>query len=313
MGELITVNDIKDMASALGPLFQKSPRDMFALMLIAQAEGKHPAQAAQEYDIIDGKPALKSQAMLARFQASGGKVHWIERTDERVKLRLTHPIGGEIEITWDKARAEKAGLWNKRGKSGGPTPWVTFPQQMLANRAISEGVRALYPVCLSGLYTVEEVRDFDPINVTPEQSSHTVFAMAEDAPVPSASDTTPADDGFDAVAQVTFSVISEHAKAKGDPKGWTDQERNVLGIADTFKLAKANRDADLMRVLKDKVKAYASLRDTEKATEALALIGGCENTMDALADVMAKLSVDPATEAGQAPTEGEAQPEMDIC
>ena len=46
---------------------------MLALMLISHAEGMHPAIAARDYHIIQGKPSLKADAMLARYQASGAK------------------------------------------------------------------------------------------------------------------------------------------------------------------------------------------------------------------------------------------------
>ena len=54
----------------------KNTEEAVALMLMAQAEGNHPAKAAQEYHVIQGRPALKADAMLARFQAAGGVVEW---------------------------------------------------------------------------------------------------------------------------------------------------------------------------------------------------------------------------------------------
>lgn len=44
----------------------KTKEQAFALMLLADAEGLHPAAAARDYHIIDGKPSLKADAMLAR-------------------------------------------------------------------------------------------------------------------------------------------------------------------------------------------------------------------------------------------------------
>jgi len=151
---LVPTTEIKEMAKVMGPLFKKRPEDMFALMLIAQAEGKHPAIAAQEYDIIEGKPAINSRSAQARFQLAGGSIKWLYRSEQRVVCELSHPQGGILEVTWDMERAKKAGL---SGKSN----WVKYPIQMLSARCVAEGVRALYPACLSGMYTVEEVQDFD--------------------------------------------------------------------------------------------------------------------------------------------------------
>jgi hypothetical protein len=175
--------DVKEMAKSLGPLFGKEPRDMFALMLIAQAEGKHPATAAQEYDVIQGKPAINSKAALARFQSSGGSINWITRTDAEASAKFSHPQGGELVITWTMERAKKAQLTGKQN-------WQKYPAQMLSARVIAEGVRAVFPACLSGLYTVDEVRDFDTRNVTPEASKPDPVEMVEKI------FSKPADEGF---------------------------------------------------------------------------------------------------------------------
>ena len=56
-----SVSDIERMAIGIaesGLFGAKTPEHAFALMLVAQAEGRHPATIAQEYDIIQGRPAL---------------------------------------------------------------------------------------------------------------------------------------------------------------------------------------------------------------------------------------------------------------
>ena len=145
------------MASAItrsGLFGIKSQEQAIALMLIAQAEGKHPASVAAEYDIIQNRPALKSHAALARFQQAGGKIQWTSRTDDKASAKFSHPAGGEVEITWTMDRAKAAGLTGKQN-------WKTYPAQMLSCRVVAEGVRAVFPACLNGTYLVEEVQDFD--------------------------------------------------------------------------------------------------------------------------------------------------------
>src|SRR5208282_978637 len=56
----------------------KDPESALSLMLLAQAEGRHPALIMRDYDVIEGRLAKKSEAMLRDFQASGGRVEWIE-------------------------------------------------------------------------------------------------------------------------------------------------------------------------------------------------------------------------------------------
>lgn len=166
MNELISVADIDRMATAVaksGLFGVKTPEQAMALMLIAQAEGMHPAIAARDYHVINGRPALKADAMLARFQAAGGKVQWDAYTDEAVSATLSHPSGGSVKIEWTYKMAERAGLTKN------PT-WRQYPRQMLRARVISEGIRTVYPGVAVGTYTPEEVQDFAPEarNVTPE-------------------------------------------------------------------------------------------------------------------------------------------------
>lgn len=155
--ELIPYKDIEQMARAIvaSNFFGvKTPEQAIALMLIAQAEGMHPAVAARDYNVIQGRPALKADAMLARFQSAGGSVKWECLTDEKVSATFTHPQGGSVAIDWDMTRAKAAGLASKDN-------YHKWPRQMLRARVISEGIRTVYPGVLSNMYTPEEVVDFD--------------------------------------------------------------------------------------------------------------------------------------------------------
>lgn len=151
------INDIYQMAQAVTKsnfFGYKNPEEAMTLMLLANANGLHPVKAAERYHIIQGRPAMKADAMLAVFQESGGKIQWRKRTPEECVLWLAHPQGGELEVSWTIQRAKDAGLTTKSN-------WKQYPVQMLSARCVSEGVRALFPACLCGMYTPEEVQDFD--------------------------------------------------------------------------------------------------------------------------------------------------------
>lgn len=155
MSNLVSVADIEKMSLAVaksGMFGVRTPEQAMSLMLIAQAEGLHPAIAARDYHVINGKPALKADAMLARFQTAGGRVEWLDFTDDKVSARFTHTQGGSVVVDWTLERARRAGVSNN------PT-WAKFPRAMLKARVISEGVKTVYPGVAVGTYTVEEVRD----------------------------------------------------------------------------------------------------------------------------------------------------------
>ena len=155
---LISVDQVERMALAVaksGLFGVKTPDQAMALMLIAQAEGMHPAIAARDYHVINGRPTLRADAMLARFQQAGGRVEWGEYTDRKVVGTFTHPQGGSVRIEWTTDMAVSAGLTRN------PT-WKSYPRQMLRARCISEGIRTIYPGVAIGTYTPEEAEDMAP-------------------------------------------------------------------------------------------------------------------------------------------------------
>jgi|LakMenE18May11ns_1017448.scaffolds.fasta_scaffold9955855_6 hypothetical protein len=167
------VDQIERMAVAFaksGLFGIKTPEQGVALMLIAQAEGMHPAIAARDYHVIQGRPALKADAMLARFQAAGGKVVWNAYTDSAVSGTFSHPAGGSATVEWTIQQAKAAGLTSK-------DVWRQYPRAMLRARVISEGIRTVYPGVSVGVYTPEELQDMDSKPVIKEVQSEPVLVQ----------------------------------------------------------------------------------------------------------------------------------------
>lgn len=132
------VSDIERMARAFAAskLFGvQNPEQALALCLVAQAEGRHPASAAQDYHIISGRPAKKADAMLRDFIANGGKVEWHALNDEKADATFSHPSGGTVRIDWTAERAKHLGLWPKgpKIKSRG------FEKRRPAKSSVSDG------------------------------------------------------------------------------------------------------------------------------------------------------------------------------
>jgi len=154
---MIPMGEIQQMALAVaksGLFGIKTPEAAMSLMLISIAEGRHPALAARDYDIIQGRPAKKSEAMLRDFLQSGGSVEWHNLTDDIADATFSHPQGGKVRITWDMERAKTAGL-------AGRDMFRKFPRQMLRSRVVSEGIRTTCPMATSGMYVPEEVAEFN--------------------------------------------------------------------------------------------------------------------------------------------------------
>jgi len=191
-GQAISIQDIERMAIAFaksGLFGIKTPEQGVALMLISQAEGLHPAIAARDFHIIQGRAALKADAFLARFQVAGGKVVWNAYADDRVSGTFSHPQGGTVTVEWTIAQAKAAGLTGK-------DVWKQYPRAMLRARVISEGIRTVYPGVAVGVYTPEEIEDFDtkpatkevkaePVQVAPK-APETVVEVVAEQPKPAA-------------------------------------------------------------------------------------------------------------------------------
>lgn len=176
---VITFSEMERLAQSIAAsgLFGLKTKDQaFALMAIAQAEGMHPAIAAMEYNIIQGKPSRTAEAILARFQKAGGKVEWHDYNDEKVSATFSHPQGGRVKIEWDMARAERAGLTGKDN-------WKKWPRNMLRSRVISEGARTVFPGSTNNFYTPDEVEEFDKKDDKTIDIPHDTF-INQDQPKP---------------------------------------------------------------------------------------------------------------------------------
>lgn len=159
-----------------------TPQAAFALMLVCQSEGIHPAQAMKRYHIIEGRPSMRADAMHAEFQRQGGRIDWNRSDAEECAATFWHPqhaaAGVVVRVTF--AELDAAGV--TRGKYGVKDNWRKFPRQMLRARVISEGVRMVLPGVVAGIYTPEEVEDFSKERAPsrrPEPAQPEIVADAE--------------------------------------------------------------------------------------------------------------------------------------
>lgn len=151
----ISEREVARMVAASDLFDAKTEAAVLTIMLIDDPR----LAGLRTYDIVGGKLAIKSQAVLARFLDAGGKVDWLETTD--TLCRAAFEINGsKITIEWDMERAHSSKVC--MGKFGMKKSWENFPRAMLRARVIAEGIRAIYPQAFLGIYTTEEVQDFTP-------------------------------------------------------------------------------------------------------------------------------------------------------
>jgi hypothetical protein len=143
------------------------------------------------------------------------------------------------------ARAKAAGLGSKDN-------WKSYPRQMLRARVISEGVRATFPAVLNGMYTPEEVGEFDSlrptrlvkVEVTPEPVAEAPKVIEVEA-VAVSNDTTPEPDWaaelekriFEYEAKVNAFLIAKGQITEGQTfRDMTDADyiARVMGNTEKF-------------------------------------------------------------------------------
>ena len=143
----------------------KNKAEAFILLMVAENEGINPIQASMDYDIINGKPTIKTVAALRRFLEAGGQVEYKVYTDKECTVRVFHKQYGSLEVTWTIEKASKIiDYYDKQtGKPHYLTEkmnWKNYPRDMLKHRAVGEALRTIYPQGMKNLYTSEEAADF---------------------------------------------------------------------------------------------------------------------------------------------------------
>lgn len=137
---------IAEVVAKSGLFGRMTEPQVLTLMMLCESEGIHPIKALQLYDIIDGKPALKAVALLARFLESGGSVDWHEQSNDAAEATFTHPKtcpkGVTVRYTMDDAKL--AALAHKDN-------WKKNPADMLVARVCSRGAKRANPACILGM------------------------------------------------------------------------------------------------------------------------------------------------------------------
>jgi len=155
--------------------FGNKPEACFVAIMAGAEVGLPPFQAIQSFAIINGRPSMWGDALVAVIRNQGFKMReWYEGEGEEMIARceVTRPdnrevIPGEFSV----ADAKKAGLWTKAG------PWQTSPKRMLKMRARAFAIRDGAADVLRGFQVTEETEDYQPITPGPDRSPPAPVSM----------------------------------------------------------------------------------------------------------------------------------------
>lgn len=130
-----------------------TPEKAITIALKGQELGIPPLQAFSHINVIQGKPTISSELMLALIYRNvpGAVVNIVESTSETCTIEASRPNGKPTKISFSMSEAKLAGV-------AGKDSWKKYPAAMLRARCISAVARAVFPDAIMGCsYTPEEI------------------------------------------------------------------------------------------------------------------------------------------------------------
>ena len=164
--------------------------------------GLKPMQAMQNLAIINGRPSLWGDAVLALVRASSLCEYVMETDDGHTATCRVKRRGDPAEQirTFSMDDAQAAGLKGKQG------PWTQYPKRMRQMRARAFALRDVFPDVLRGLPVAEELMD-----TPPEKFMGMAETVKPETPAQAAVPVWP-DDKFDAQLPRWTKAIEEGIK-----------------------------------------------------------------------------------------------------
>ena len=161
---------ISKASTAVPKAFSGKPGDIMAVWMMADELGISRMAALRGMYVVNGKPQLSGDLLLAVARGAGCKVQEdIEDTTPKdakpgtplqitAYCTVTLPDGEQVVAQYNVQDAIQADLWGKTD------PWRKYPKRMLQMRARGFALRDAVPHLLAGVYAPGEI-----IDVTPEE------------------------------------------------------------------------------------------------------------------------------------------------
>ena len=209
--------------------YQGKPGNVLVAIQWGMEIGLQPMQAMQNIAVINGRPSIWGDAMIALVRACPAFEYITEtQTDREATCVIKRKGEPEAVRTFSMEDAKRAGL---TGKSG---PWTQYPKRMMQMRARSWALRDVFPDVLKGMICAEEALDSGPRDVTPVTRTAAALerikqSKQEPAPEPQA-DNTAMDACLDAIARCG-DLDQLRAAAKTFPPTLTDDQKATVAAA----------------------------------------------------------------------------------
>lgn len=141
--------------------YKDKPQDILLAMEMGRSLGLSPLSAIQNIAVINGKPSLYGDGILA---VCSGHPEFEDIKEEAMRDDKGAVIGytctvkrknrSPVSQSFTTQMANAAGLWGRTG------PWKNHPERMLQMRARAFALRDCFADALGGVRVIEEVQDY---------------------------------------------------------------------------------------------------------------------------------------------------------
>lgn len=140
--------------------YQGKPNDLFVAMALGYQIGLSVEQSIQAIAVINGRPCLWGDDMLALCMAHSEFVDIIEEPKSENGTIIGYICTVKRRNKSDKIKEFTLNMAKKAGLLGKPGPWTQYPERMLQLRARSWALRDSFPDALKGIKAREEIEDY---------------------------------------------------------------------------------------------------------------------------------------------------------
>ena len=171
MDEAFAFANMLSQSGMVPKIYTGKPADIVIAMQMGSEIGLKPLQSLQNIAVVNGRPTIWGDAVIAICQNSGLLEDITEVvTDTEATVTVTRSGQEPHSVTFSMEDAKKAGLANKAG------PWTQYPKRMMKNRARAFALRDKFADVLSGFGITEEEKD-RVLDVTPSRSGANVSSI----------------------------------------------------------------------------------------------------------------------------------------
>lgn len=206
---------------------QGKPMDVLIAMEYGNQLGIPTMQAVQDIAVVNGKPTLYGDGLLAACQAHP---HY-EYIKETPIVEKNNVIGyqciikrknhDEYCVVFTIDDAKKANLWGKDG------PWSQYPSRMLQMRARGFALRSIFADALRGIKCTEEVEDYQD---QPEHKKSAASSTVDDLLKKKKTESQPEPEVVNLASQDQIDLILELLKQAKFSKERIEKGLNHFGV-----------------------------------------------------------------------------------